>query len=180
MAAARVLRGGKPEAAVRRIPEKRRAWNSHRRMEVDDRSLPGLHAKAGWRGRDVIGAPEPKASAPKSDRHFEFRDSFEDWISRVGTSGSGAGKPQNGTFGEMVLLRFPPRMRSFSSHFFPVYATRQTVPEASSVTINAPSLATATPTGRPHTLPSFVTKPTRKSSNSPVALPSLIGTRMTL
>src|SRR5262249_51418855 len=50
------------------------------------------------------------------------------------------------------------------AHFFPVYATRQTVPEPSSVTINDPSLATATPTGRPHTLPSLVTKPTRKSS----------------
>ena len=45
------------------------------------------------------------------------------------------------------------------SHFFPVYATRQTVPEPSSVTISDPSLATATPTGRPQTLPSLVTKP---------------------
>ncbi len=65
-------------------------------------------------------------------------------------------------------------------HFLPVYATRQTVPEPSSVTIKEPSLATATPAGRPHTLPSGVTKPTRKSSYSPVALPSFIGTRITL
>ena len=73
-----------------------------------------------------------------------------------------------------------PGRTSAPSHFFPVYATRQTVPEPSSVTINDPSLATATPTGRPQTLPSLVTKPTRKSSYSPVALPSFIGTRMTL
>ena len=76
--------------------------------------------------------------------------------------------------GRAIGIRSPPY------HFFPVYATRQTAPEPSSVTINDPSLATATPAGRPQTLPSLVTKPTRKSSNSPVALPSFIGTRMTL
>src|SRR5262249_3073011 len=64
--------------------------------------------------------------------------------------------------------------------FLPVYATLHTVFEPSSVTINEPSLATATPTGRPQTSPSGVTKPTRKSSYSPVAFPSFIGTRITL
>ena len=58
--------------------------------------------------------------------------------------------------------------------------TRQIVPEPSSVTIKAPSFAVVTPTGRPQTSPDSVTKPTRKSSYSPVALPSFIGTRMTL
>ena len=42
------------------------------------------------------------------------------------------------------------------------------LPFASSDTSNAPSFATVTPTGRPHTCPSSITKPVRKSSYSPV------------
>ena len=41
------------------------------------------------------------------------------------------------------------------------------------MTNSEPSLPTATPTGRPQTLPSSVVKPVRKSSYSPVALPFL-------
>ena len=40
--------------------------------------------------------------------------------------------------------------------------------EPSSETKSAPSFATETPTGRPHTSPSGVTKPVRKSTYSPV------------
>src|SRR5689334_12432454 len=63
--------------------------------------------------------------------------------------------------------------------YLPSYVTRQMEPDASSLTSNDPSFATATPTGRPHTLPSGVTNPVRKSSYSPVAFPSFTGTRMT-
>jgi uncharacterized protein YecE (DUF72 family) len=45
-----------------------------------------------------------------------------------------------------------------------VDSTRQMQPPISSLTSSAPSAATATPTGRPHTSPSVVTKPVRKSS----------------
>ena len=45
-----------------------------------------------------------------------------------------------------------------------VASTRHTQPPASSLTSKAPSDATATPTGRPHTSPAGVTKPVRKSS----------------
>jgi hypothetical protein len=58
----------------------------------------------------------------------------------------------------------------FTPHF-PTYATRHTVPLPSSVTRRAPSCATATPTGRPQTRLSSITKPVRKSSYSPVATP---------
>lgn len=68
----------------------------------------------------------------------------------------------------------------FQDHFLRRYATRHTVPDPSSVTIREPSRATATPTGRPQTFPSRVTKPTRKSSYSPVAFPSFSGMRITL
>src|SRR5215468_11112591 len=57
---------------------------------------------------------------------------------------------------------------------------RQIVPLASSDTRRAPSLATATPTGRPHTVVSLTTKPVAKSSYSPVGAPSLVITRITL
>ncbi len=42
-----------------------------------------------------------------------------------------------------------------------------------------PSFASVTPTGRPHTSPSPVVKPVRKSSYSPVAWPSFMGRRIT-
>jgi uncharacterized protein YecE (DUF72 family) len=45
-----------------------------------------------------------------------------------------------------------------------VASTRHTQPPASSLTSSAPSDATATPTGRPHTSPDGVTNPVRKSS----------------
>ena len=58
---------------------------------------------------------------------------------------------------------------------------RQTVPDPSSVTNIEPSFATVTPTGRPHTCPSSVTKPVMKSSYSPFDLPlPSSGTRITL
>ena len=49
----------------------------------------------------------------------------------------------------------------------------------SSVTYMLPSLPMVTPTGRPHTWLSAVTKPVRKSSYSPVAWPFFMGIRMT-
>lgn len=58
----------------------------------------------------------------------------------------------------------------------PTYDTRQTTLPPSSVTNSAPLRPTATPTGRPQTLPSGVTKPVMKSTYSPVARPSCIGT----
>ena len=51
-----------------------------------------------------------------------------------------------------------------------VYAARQMVPFPSSVTGRDPSSATATLTGLAQTFPSPKTKPTRKSSYSPVGL----------
>jgi monoamine oxidase len=51
------------------------------------------------------------------------------------------------------------------------WVTRQMVPLPSSVTKSEPSLATATPTGRPQTSLSEMTKPVMKSSYSPVGLP---------
>ncbi len=51
--------------------------------------------------------------------------------------------------------------------------------EPSSETKRLPSLACATPTGRPQTVPSGKTKPVRKSSYSPVAWPFFMGSRMT-
>lgn len=71
-------------------------------------------------------------------------------------------------------------VRSKLTTYSPTYSTRQIVPAASSVTTSAPVLVTATPTGRPHTLPSGVTKPVKKSSYSPVATPRSSGMRMTL
>src|SRR5205823_11585766 len=68
---------------------------------------------------------------------------------------------------------------SLRSTYLPVYVTRQMDFEPSSLTNNAPSLPTATPTGRPQTFPSLVTKPVRKSSYSPAARPFLSGTRIT-
>src|SRR5712671_135812 len=56
--------------------------------------------------------------------------------------------------------------------FVPWYETRQIVPLPSSVTKSEPSLATATPTGRPQTSLSESTSPVMKSSYSPVALPA--------
>jgi hypothetical protein len=85
--------------------------------------------------------------------------------------------------GNSVLGLARPARRSVAPKrpdHLPPKATRHTVPEPSSVTSSEPSLATATPTGLPQTLPSWVTNPTRKSSYSPVALPSFIGTRITL
>jgi hypothetical protein len=52
-----------------------------------------------------------------------------------------------------------------------LYDIRHKVLLASSVTINEPSCATATPTGRPQTLCSSITKPVIKSSYSPVGMP---------
>jgi hypothetical protein len=63
--------------------------------------------------------------------------------------------------------------------YLPVYVTCHTERLPSSVTNSEPSGATATPTGLPQTCPSFVTKPVRKSSYSPVALPSFMGMRIT-
>ena len=57
---------------------------------------------------------------------------------------------------------------------------RQIVPLASSDTRSAPSCATVTPTGLPHTSESLMTKPVRKSWYSPVGDPSFRGIRMTL
>jgi hypothetical protein len=65
------------------------------------------------------------------------------------------------------------------SLYLPVYVTCHTERLPSSVTNNEPSFPTATPTGLPQTCPSLVTKPVRKSSYSPVALPSFIGMRIT-
>jgi len=48
--------------------------------------------------------------------------------------------------------------------YLPVWTTRQTDFDPSSVTINDPSDAVATPTGRPQTAASGSTKPVRKSS----------------
>ena len=59
-------------------------------------------------------------------------------------------------------------------------ATRKIVPFASSLTSSAPSRATATPTGRPHTVVLSITKPVMKSSYSPVGLPPFMRTRITL
>jgi uncharacterized protein YecE (DUF72 family) len=59
-------------------------------------------------------------------------------------------------------------------------STRQTQLATSSLTSSAPSAATVTPTGRPHTSPAGVTKPVRKSSYVPRARPSSsTGTRTT-
>ena len=56
------------------------------------------------------------------------------------------------------------------------------LPKVDRITVQgrAPSLATATPTGRPHTVVSLTTKPVAKSSYSPVGTPSLVITRITL
>ena len=48
------------------------------------------------------------------------------------------------------------------------YETRQIEPLPSSLTMSEPSCATATPTGRPQTSLSLITKPVKKSSYSPV------------
>src|SRR5689334_13896868 len=61
-----------------------------------------------------------------------------------------------------------------------VYAIRQIVPLPSSVISKAPSCATVTPTGRPQTLRSLVTKPVRKSSYRPVGTPLFNGIRTSL
>ena len=59
--------------------------------------------------------------------------------------------------------------------------TEGPVPWLATAYISAPSLATATPTGRPQTCPSGVTNPVMKSSYSPVGAPSRrTGTRITL
>ena len=58
-----------------------------------------------------------------------------------------------------------------AERLLPTYVTRQTLLEASSVNTSEPSLATVTPTGRPHTLASSTTNPVTKSSYSPVAFP---------
>src|SRR3954471_7832409 len=58
--------------------------------------------------------------------------------------------------------------------------TRQIDPLPASDTSSAPSFATATPTGRPHTSVSLTTNPVTKSSYSPVGLPSFIRIRITL
>jgi hypothetical protein len=60
------------------------------------------------------------------------------------------------------------------------YLIRQIVPLASSDTRSAPSCATATPTGLPHTSESLMTNPVRKSWYTPVGDPSFRRTRMTL
>src|SRR5258708_3605681 len=73
--------------------------------------------------------------------------------------------------------------RPFFAHYFCALlalAMRQIVPLASSDTRRAPSLATATPTGRPHTVESLTTNPVAKSSYSPVGTPSFMITRITL
>src|ERR1700738_5296100 len=62
----------------------------------------------------------------------------------------------------------------------PEYDTRHTVPFPSSVTSSAPSCATATLTGLPHTLSCSSTNPVRKSTYSPVGTPFLMRTRTTL
>src|SRR5712692_3251852 len=61
-----------------------------------------------------------------------------------------------------------------------VYVTRQILFEPSSLKTSEPSLATVTPTGRPHTLASSTTKPVTKSWYSPVAFPSGVEIRTTL
>src|SRR5579864_3256484 len=48
----------------------------------------------------------------------------------------------------------------------------------SSDTKREPSPASATPTGRPHTLPSPMVNPVRKSSYSPVACPFFMGSEV--
>ena len=60
----------------------------------------------------------------------------------------------------------------------PTYEIRQIRFAPSSVTRNAPSFATVTPTGRPHTFPSGVTKPVMKSSYKPAGVPLWMGTRI--
>ncbi len=59
-------------------------------------------------------------------------------------------------------------------------AMRQIVPLPSSLKRRAPSCATATPTGRPQTRLSSMTKPVRKSSYSPPGMPSRRWMRMIL
>ena len=61
-----------------------------------------------------------------------------------------------------------------------VRLTRQIVPLPSSENNSEPSLAVATPTGRPHTDASSMTKPVTKSSYSPVGTPSFTIARMIL
>src|SRR3569623_3380834 len=63
-------------------------------------------------------------------------------------------------------LPLPParHLRARPPDHFPVAVTRQIESLPSSVTRRAPSYATATPTGRPHTSPFADTKPDRKSS----------------
>ena len=63
---------------------------------------------------------------------------------------------------------------------WPIWEMRHNVPLLSSVTSNAPSCATATPTGRPQTLWLSTTNPVRKSSYSPVGTPWFSRTRTTL
>ncbi len=60
------------------------------------------------------------------------------------------------------------------------WVIRQIVPLASSDTRSAPSCATATPTGLPHTSESPATNPVRKSWYSPVGDPSFRRIRITL
>src|ERR1700733_8304079 len=62
--------------------------------------------------------------------------------------------------------------------YFP-YVTRQIEFDPSSVTISEPSVATATPTGRPQMSPLSVTKPIRKSLYSPRACSFFVGTNTT-
>ena len=57
-----------------------------------------------------------------------------------------------------------PDSPGFLPFYLPVWLTRQTDFDPSSVTISDPSDAVATPTGRPQTLPSGRTNPVRKSS----------------
>src|SRR5262249_25688650 len=64
--------------------------------------------------------------------------------------------------------------------YLPAYATRQIAFDPSSLPSSEPSDASVTPTGRPHTFASSTTKPVTKSSYSPVGLPSVSGTRITL
>src|SRR5689334_17336200 len=69
-------------------------------------------------------------------------------------------------------------------HLFPVYVTFQMIWPTSSATSKLPSLATASPTGRPQAKGGFLDfpsqKPVRKFSKPPTARPFFILMRTTL
>ena len=70
--------------------------------------------------------------------------------------------------------------QAFRFGYLAVRLTRQRVPLPSSENRSEPSFAIAMPTGRPQAEASSTTKPTTKSSYSPVGTPSLTIARMIL